>query len=148
MINRHTVTRLFVLRRPWHALLAMAVFAAASTSLGGPSVRADERERLRGTQFVNLARGNTFYGTRDNGVRFKVFFLSGFKATYIDETGRRDTGDWRLREDDAICVRWFNLAAGKEVCNVLFRDGKRIILSGDGPLREIQFLGTVDASFD
>ncbi|MDJ0684658.1 MAG: hypothetical protein QNJ84_08155 [Alphaproteobacteria bacterium] len=107
-----------------------------------------QSEQLKGPMFVTLARGNTFVGQLPNGVDFHAYFLSGGVATFVDENGDRDTGQWRMRADDALCVTWRRMNPGEERCATLHIEGRKIRLEGNTLVGEVSFTGTIIDGFD
>ncbi len=104
--------------------------------------------QLKGPMFVTLARGNTFIGQLPDGVKFHAYFLSGGVATFVDENGDRDTGQWRMRADDALCVTWRRMNPGEERCATLQIEGRKIRLEGNTLVGEVTFTGTIIDGFD
>ena len=120
---------------------------ALSISLIGQSAIAAEK-KLSGSMFVTLARGNTFIGQFPNGVDFHAYFLGGGVATFVDENNIRDTGRWRIGENDALCVTWRRMNQGEERCATLFIDGKKLRLEGNTEIGAVEFVGSIIDSFD
>ena len=122
------------------AALCMAVAA-----IGAPAQA--QSERLRGAQFINVVNGNTIVGTDDNGVKFHAFFLNGGVATYEDANGNKDSGTWRVTDDDRICVTWREMGGGKERCVIVKVDGQTITWKGKAVSGKGELYGTIAEGF-
>ena len=118
--------------------IGMAAFAAAAQAEG---------ERLRGAQFINVLNGNTIVGTDGKGMKFHAFFLTGGVATYEDANGNKDTGTWRVTEDDRICVTWRQLNGGAERCVIVKVDGRTITWKGNSVSGKGELYGTIAGGF-
>lgn len=124
-------------------LLALLPFGAVTfkTSV------ADETKTLKGSMFVTIANANTFRGTLKNGVSFQAYFLQGGLATYMDEKGNHDSGTWRVRQDDAVCVQWKTMDPDTERCAIVRLDGSKLVLEGNTRVGEVEILGTIAPNF-
>ncbi len=107
------------------------------------STYSDADERLRGTMFMSLVNGNTISGTMKDGTGFKAYFLSGGIATFVNEKGFRDTGDWRIDEDDRVCVTWKKMNDGAERCATVWLAGDKLRLEGNVRVGEVELMGSI-----
>ena len=106
-----------------------------------------EPEVLKGTKFMAVVNTNTISGKTKTGVEFHVYFLSGGIATYEDKAGKKDTGTWRMREDDAVCVTWKGSLAGKERCAIVKMKGRTLKLEGNTRVGQVELLGGIASEF-
>ena len=118
------------------AALLLAVPAAAA-----------ERTQVKGSAFVTIMNGNTLLATDERGVRFKAYFVAGGVATYEDETGRTDSGRWRIENGEQVCVAWTGIAGGKERCARVYTEGNAVTWTGDGVSGRGKLLGAVVPGF-
>lgn len=100
-------------------------------------------DQLRGTQFLYVLNGNTLAGTNDQGTAFHAYFLAGGTATYEDAEGFRDVGEWTVREDTLLCVRWRHMENGAERCGTASLSGKTLIFKGGLSSSPIRVIGTI-----
>ena len=122
------------------ALLCMAMAAIISPAQA-------QSEQLRGAQFINAVNGNTIVSTDDKGVKFHAFFLTGGVATYEDANGNKDTGTWRVTDDDRICVAWREMDGGRERGVIVKVDGRTITWKGKGISGKGELYGTIAGGF-
>lgn len=102
-----------------------------------------EAKQVKGSEFVTIMNGNTLHATNKAGVKFKAFFVSGGMASYEDETGARDQGSWRIRDDQEVCVTWKKIEEGKERCARVFANGGELTWKGDNISGEGKLMGGV-----
>lgn len=102
-----------------------------------------DSQQVKGSEFVTIMNGNTLLATNKAGVKFKAFFVSGGIATYEDETGARDQGSWRIRDDQEVCVTWKKIEDGKERCARVFSGGGELTWKGDNISGEGKLMGGV-----
>ncbi len=136
--------------RSWSRPMPMRILAAIMVLALAPwfiSTATSDSHQLKGTMFMSVANGNTFAGRLKNGTAFKVYFLSGGIATYIDDTGKQDSGLWRVRNDDAVCVRWKTMNGAGERCAIVRMEGTTLKLEGNVRVGEVQLLGGIVEGF-
>jgi hypothetical protein len=100
-------------------------------------------EQLRGTQFLYVLNGNTLTGKDEKGVFFFAYFLAGGGATYEDSTGFRDVGEWTVRADTFLCIRWQQRGDNAEHCGTASLSGKTLNLKGGSLPSPIRVIGTI-----
>ena len=105
-----------------------AVTVLAVVSFG--AVEQAAAEKLRGSQFITAMKSNTLSGKTQDGASFNVFFLPGGKVTYEDSAGVKDHGNWRLDQQDDVCVTWNTLDQGNEQCFVVTANGSKLSWRG------------------
>jgi hypothetical protein len=100
-------------------------------------------KQLKGSQFVTAMKSNTLSATSRAGVKFKAYFLAGGSATYEDENGIEDHGQWRIKNGDQVCIVWKQIEEGLENCARIYAEGDDLIWKGDNISGEGRLLGGV-----
>jgi hypothetical protein len=118
------------------AMLALLAFA-------GSVPARSQSQQLTGANFATVMQSNTLSATNKDGVNFKAYFLPGGVATYNDENGLTDTGEWLIKDGDQVCLTWNKVADGKEHCAKVYVQGKELIWKGDAISGEGRLLGGV-----
>jgi hypothetical protein len=81
---------------------------------------------VKGDQFITMMESNTLSGHTAAGTAFNIYFLPGGVATYTDDTGARDSGNWHLDKDGDVCVAWRDPAERQQGCFRVTVDGDKV----------------------
>lgn len=111
------------MRRNFHVWLVAAVALIAADAHGDP-------RPVKGDQFITMMESNTLSGHTAAGTAFNIYFLSGGIATYVDEKGVRDSGNWHLDKDGDVCVAWRDPAERQQGCFRVTVDDDKVTWEG------------------
>jgi hypothetical protein len=87
--------------------------------------------RLNSAEIMTLLAGNTASGVAGNGQPYYVRFARDGRIRFR-EAEFRDSGAWRVTNDDRLCSSMTRTNVGLEQCYSLYRDGTNVSFERDG----------------
>ncbi len=140
---RNTILSVLQPQRPWVFLGGgLVLIVAAFTSIANA-----EPKQMKGSIFVSTMQGNTLSGKTVEGVAFNAYFLRGGMVTYEDANGLKDTGQWRIDNEEDVCVAFKNMNDGKEECFFVTLDGRTVTWKGKTRAGTGMLRGSIVESF-
>ena len=123
------------------AVLALAACSAPAPL--GPRVDTTPGPALSSSEIRELVVGKTGFGTiTGSTIEYAMYIAPDGTALSRLPAGpvrRQDKGQWRLTNDNQLCLRWQTYRAGEEYCHRVHRQGQALRLQGESSAEILTF---------